>query len=57
MNKQNYTLKETAKVLGIQLRTVRQWVKDGKLEAKKYDKCRMWFVSAEEIERKLNEMK
>lgn len=54
--KQQYTLRETARILGIQVRTVRQWVKEGKIEAKKYDKCRMWFVSAEEIERKQKEM-
>lgn len=44
-------LSKAAKVLGIQVRTARQWVRDGKLNAIKYPNCNRWFVSKEEIER------
>ena len=47
----NYTLKQVADILGIKVRTVREWVKTGYLKAKKYDGKRMWFVTQSEIER------
>lgn len=56
MENQHYNLKETAEILGIAVRTVREWVKKGKIKAKKYKQCSMWFVSKEEIERLQREM-
>ena len=46
-----YNLKEVADILGIKVRTVREWIKTGYLKAKKYDGKRFWVVSQEEINR------
>lgn len=46
-----YTLNDTAKLLGIKVRTVRQWIRDGKLNAAKYPNSRFWYVTSTEIQR------
>lgn len=46
-----YTLRDVADMLGIQVRTVREWLRKGKLKAIKYENCRMWFVPQSEIDR------
>lgn len=46
-----YNIKEASVLLGIKVRTVRQWIIDGKLNAVKYKKCRMWFIPETEIKR------
>lgn len=47
----NYNLKEVASLLGIKIRTVREWIKTGKLKAQKYAVSNRWFVTESEIKR------
>lgn len=47
----NYSLVSVANMLGIKVRTARQWVHDGKIKAMKYPHCNLWFVSQEELNR------
>lgn len=47
--KEDYTLLETAKICGVKVRTVREWLKIGKIQAEKHGT--MWKVSASEIDR------
>ena len=49
MEKAYYTLLETAKIFKIKIRTVREWLKTGKIQAEKHGT--MWRVSASEIDR------
>lgn len=47
----NYNIVKTAELLGIKVRTVRQWIRDGKLKAVKYDVSNRWFIPESEIRR------
>ena len=42
---------ETAEALGLKVRTVRQWIHDGKIKAIKYPSSTRWMIPVEEIER------
>ena len=57
MVEKNFNIKQTARILGIQVRTVREWIKKGKISAKKYNSCPMWFISEKEIDRIQKDMK
>ena len=46
-----YDLLEVASLLGMKLRTVRQWVLEGKIKAKKISGGRKWVVLESEIKR------
>ena len=46
-----YSLNETAEILGVKLRTLRAWLKDGTLMAHKYNGKKKWYVSQHEIDR------
>ena len=46
-------LKVASKMLGITVRTLREWIKFGKIKALKLEGCPMWFISTDEIERKI----
>lgn len=46
-----YSLIETADFLGIKVRTARQWVHDGKIQATKIPNSRRWVVMESEIKR------
>ena len=46
-----YSVKMTADALGITDRTVRQWIRDGKIKATKIQGTRRWLICADEIER------
>lgn len=52
-----YNFTETAQILGIKPRTVRDWFLKGKIKAKKYEDGRKWYVSQSEIERLQNQMR
>lgn len=56
MEKQ-YTIIQAAEVLGISVRTVREWVKTKKVIAKKYEGGRIWLIPESEIEIIQKEMK
>ena len=47
----HYNLNETAEILGVKVRTLRAWLKDGTLLAHKYEGKRKWYVSQHEIDR------
>lgn len=42
---------EAAKLLGIKPRTVREWIRNGKLEAQKPGGSYIWLISESEIDR------
>ena len=44
------TIKQVADALGLKVRTIRQWIRMGKIKAEKVGKC--WQIPAEELERK-----
>jgi len=44
-----YNIRQTSDLLGIKVRTVREWIKNGKLKAKKYDVSNRWFIPESEI--------
>lgn len=48
-----YSIKEAAELLGIKVRTVREWIKKGKIKAEKndYRHSNQWFISQDEIAR------
>lgn len=47
------TLRETAQVLGIKVRTIREWIRKGKIKAEKnnYKHSNYWYISESEISR------
>ena len=46
-----YNLIETASLLGIKVRTVREWIRNGKLNAQKLANSNRWVVLESEIKR------
>ena len=46
-----YSVSEAAKLLGIAVRTVRQWIGDGKINAVKPGGGRKWMIMESEIAR------
>lgn len=44
-----YSLKEAAKLLGIQVRTLREWIKKGTIKAEKAENGWHWRIPEEEI--------
>lgn len=44
------TIRETAIILGLKVRTIREWIRKGKIKAVKIGKA--WRIPAEEVERK-----
>lgn len=51
MNK--YTLLDSSELLGVKVRTLREWIKLGKIKAEKID--RKWYISSYEIFKKIKE--
>lgn len=52
-----YTLKETAEILNVKLRTIRLWVEKKKINIKKYPGSKFCYVSEKEIERIQGDMR
>lgn len=50
-----YNLDEVAKVLGVKVRTAREWVIRGKIKGQKLQSSNRWFVTAKEMERIVSE--
>ena len=46
-----YSLRNAADILGIKVRTAREWVHSGKMNASKYPNSQRWYVTEEEINR------
>lgn len=49
-----YNIRQASNLLGIKVRTVREWIRNGKLKAGKYDVSNRWFIPESEIERLTN---
>lgn len=47
----HYNLNEASILLGIKVRTAREWVHNGKMKAVKYADSKSWYVPASEIRR------
>lgn len=48
---QYYNLKDAARLCGIKVRTIREWVKVGKIKAEKQNNDWYWMIPGSEIER------
>lgn len=48
-----YTIRQTANILGIKVRTVREWLNEGKLRGSKDEKNGRWAVDDESIKEAL----
>ena len=46
-----YTIRQASKMLGMSVRTVREWVWNGKLKAFKYTGSNMWRIPESEIKK------
>lgn len=46
-----YSVRQASNLLGIKVRTVREWIKLGKLKGIKYDCSNRWFIPESEITR------
>lgn len=57
MIEKNYSIREAAEVLGIKVRTVREWLRRGIVHGKKYENCPMWFIPESEIKRLQKDMR
>lgn len=44
-----YSIRECSELLGMTVRTVRQWIRDGKINAIKYKGSNMWRIPETEI--------
>ena len=51
-----YNLREAALLLGVKIRTLRQWITLGKIKAERGENDWYWEISEEEIIRKLGAM-
>ena len=46
-----YNIRQASNLLGIKVRTVREWIRTGKIKAGKYEVSNRWFIAESEIER------
>lgn len=46
-----YNINQTSNLLGIKIRTVREWIRKGKLKAIKYEESNRWYIPESEIRR------
>ena len=49
-----YKMREAAKLLGIQVRTLREWIKLGKIKTEKASNDWYWIISEQEIAKHVN---
>ena len=52
-----YNVRDTALLLGVKVRTVRQWIKDNRINGIKIAGSNRWSVSESEIDRVQNQSK
>lgn len=45
----HYNLLDAANILGVKVRTLRSWVRQGKVKATKYEISKRWFISESEL--------
>ena len=51
MENKIYTLKEAAKFLHIEIKTMRNWIAKGNITAFKYPNGKKWMIAESELER------
>lgn len=51
MKEKAYSVQEAAELIGIKVRTVRQWIADGKIHAVKPGGGKKWIIMESEIDR------
>ena len=51
MDEKYYGIRQASNLLGIKVRTVREWIRNGKLKAVKYGVSNRWFIAESEIRR------
>lgn len=47
----SYTVRQASSVLGMSVRTIREWIKNGKMRAAKYPGSNIWRIPTSEISR------
>lgn len=52
---EGYRIRKAASLLNVKVRTVREWIRIGKIKAVKADNGWYWMIPFAEIERLLNE--
>jgi excisionase family DNA binding protein len=48
---EKYNIRDTAQLCGVKVRTVRDWIRRGKIKAYKQENGWWWHISGTEIER------
>ena len=48
---EEYRLKDAARMCGVKIRTVRQWIREGRILADKQQNGWYWMIPASEVER------
>lgn len=48
---EKYNIRDTAKLCGVKARTVRDWIRRGKIKAQKQENGWWWHIPGTEIER------
>ena len=46
-----YNVKQTSELLGLKVRTIRDWIAKGRIKAIKYPGSNMWSISESEVRR------
>lgn len=46
-----YNIRQASVELGVKVRTIREWIRSGKIKAVKYNGGTKWYISEEEISR------
>lgn len=46
-----YNIKQVANIIGIKVRTVREWIRNGKIHGEKNPISGRWFFTEEEVKR------
>jgi excisionase family DNA binding protein len=46
-----YSIREAAEIIGVQVRTIREWLKLGKIHGEKNPISQRWFFTEEEVKR------
>ena len=47
----NYTIRQASSILGMSVRTTREWIRNGKIRAAKYPGSNIWRIPESEINR------
>lgn len=52
-----YSVREISDILNVKVRTVRSWITDGKLRARKDKKTRKWKIAKRSLEKFIHDYK